>query len=95
MESGFGPRPQDTPPLRDKLTAAGITCYEADVRFAYRYLIDRGIRGSLEIHGAGRPGQGVDTVFENPEIRPADWTPRLSVLSFDIETDPVPNLVVG
>jgi DNA polymerase-2 len=27
-------------------------------------------------------------VFEDPEIAPADWTPRLSVLSLDIETDP-------
>jgi len=27
-------------------------------------------------------------VFEDPEVGPADWTPRLSVLSLDIETDP-------
>ena len=31
---------------------------------------------------------GVDVLFVDPEIGPADWTPRLSVLSFDIETDP-------
>jgi len=80
--------PQEAPPLRDKLVAAGLPCYEADVRFAYRYLIDRGIRGSLEILGTPRRGEGVNVRFDDPEIRPADWTPRLSVLSFDIETDP-------
>jgi DNA polymerase-2 len=53
-----------------------------------RYLIDRGGRGSVEIRGEGRPRPGVGVVFEDPEVAPADWTPRLGVLSFDIETDP-------
>jgi DNA polymerase-2 len=80
--------PADTPPLRNRLEKAGVRTYEADIRFAMRYLIDRGIRGSLEIRGAGREGPGLGLVFEDPEIAPADWTPRLSVLSLDIETDP-------
>jgi len=80
--------PQDCPPLRDRLSSAGVTCFEADVRFAYRYLIDRGVRGSLEIRGASRPGRDVDVQFENPEIGPTEWRPELKVLSFDIETDP-------
>jgi len=33
------------------LQAAGITCYEADLRFAYRYLIDHGIRGAFLVDG--------------------------------------------
>ena len=80
--------PADTPPLRDRLEKAGIRTYEADVRFAMRHLIDRGIRGSLEIHGEGCETPGLGLVFEDPEILPGDWTPRLSVLSLDIETDP-------
>src|ERR1700757_2144810 len=32
--------PADVPPLRHRLAAAGIPCFEADLRFAYRYLID-------------------------------------------------------
>jgi DNA polymerase-2 len=80
--------PADAPPLRDRLAKAGIPTYEADVRFAWRHLIDRGVRGSLEIRGAGREAPGIGLVFEDPEIVPADWTPRLSVLSLDIETDP-------
>ena len=39
--------PGDVPALRERLEAAGVACLEADVRFAYRYLIDRGIRGAL------------------------------------------------
>jgi DNA polymerase-2 len=76
--------PSDTPPLRDRLIAAGIATHEADIRFAMRYLIDRGIRGTLEIHGDGRLVPGLGLVFEEPEIAPADWTPRLRVLSLDI-----------
>jgi DNA polymerase-2 len=80
--------PSDAPLVRDKLRGSGIPCYEADVRFAIRYLIDRGIRGSLAIEGPHRDVVGVGRVYDNPEVAPADWSPRLSVLSFDIETDP-------
>ena len=80
--------PAEAPPLRDRLTREGVACYEADVRFAMRYLIDRGIRGTVSIEGEGRPADGIGMVFEAPELQPADWSPRLSTLSFDIETDP-------
>jgi DNA polymerase II len=80
--------PADIPPLRDTLTARGIRCYEADVGFGARYLIERSVRGSLEIGGAPRRHDESPLVFENPEVRCADTVPRLSVLSFDIETDP-------
>lgn len=82
------PTPSDAPRLRERLTRAGIACYEADVRFAIRFLIDRGIRGSVTIRGGGKPGRGVAVVFEDPELSPGDWSLRPSVLSFDIETDP-------
>ena len=80
--------PRDAPPLRERLTQAGIECFEADVRFAYRYLIDHGIRSAATIHGASRPGAGIDAIFDNPALGPATWTPKLTVLSLDIETDP-------
>jgi DNA polymerase-2 len=80
--------PGDAPPLRDRLLAEGIPAHEADVRFAMRHLIERGIRGTLEIRGDAREEPGLGLVFEDPEIGPADWTPRLTVLSLDIETDP-------
>jgi DNA polymerase-2 len=80
--------PADAPPLRDALQARGIDCFEADVRFAYRGLIDRNIRGAVEIDGQGQPGSGVDVVYENPELHPGHWAPSLTALSIDIETDP-------
>ncbi|MGH7895046.1 MAG: DNA polymerase domain-containing protein, partial [Candidatus Binatia bacterium] len=78
--------PADVPELRRRLMAAGVRTFEADVRFAYRYLIDRGIRGAFSVAGAFERRPGVGRVYQNPEIGPADWVPSLRVLSFDIET---------
>jgi DNA polymerase II len=77
--------PSDVPPLREALGRAGIETFEADVRFAARYLIDRGIQGGCEIEGAAADAGGL-AVFENPTLRPADVTVEPRVLSFDIET---------
>jgi DNA polymerase-2 len=79
--------PQDVPGLRDRLHAAGIDTFEADVRFAMRYLIDRGIKGGCEIDGAWVPGNGVARVYSNPTLRPAEVDLEPRVLSFDIETE--------
>ena len=78
--------PQDVPPLRGRLAQAGIACLEADLRFAYRYLIDRGIRGGFSVEGAFEQRPGVGRVYRNPELAPADFAPRLRVLALDIET---------
>jgi DNA polymerase II len=79
--------PGDVPPLRDRLHAAGVETFEADVRFASRYLIERGIRAGCEIEGtAARAPDGL-LVFDNPILRPADVRVAPRVLSFDIETD--------
>ena len=82
--------PADAPPLRDKLHEAGLPTYEADVRFAMKYLIERGVRGSVEIEGEARAGKRVDWLFDNPELRPASKRSAvpLKTLSIDIETDP-------
>ena len=80
--------PSDVPPLRDALHQAGIDTFEADVRFASRYLIERGIKGGCEIEGPSLAQNGASSrVFENPILRPAAVTLEPRVLSFDIETD--------
>jgi DNA polymerase-2 len=79
--------PPDVPAIRDRLHAAGVDTFEADVRFAVRYLIERGVKGGCEIEGNARPGDGVTWVFDNPTLRPADVKIEPRVLSFDIETD--------
>jgi DNA polymerase II len=79
--------PQDVPGLRDRLHGADIETFEADVRFAMRYLIDRGIKGGCEIDGEWLPGNGVNRVYYNPTLRPIRVEIEPRVLSFDIETD--------
>lgn len=79
--------PPEVPPLRDRLHAAGIDTYEADVRFAVRYLMDRGIKGGCEIEGEAVPGTRISWVFDNPSLVSADVKVEPRILSFDIETD--------
>ena len=80
--------PGDVPDLRDRLHDAGIDTFEADVRFATRYLIERGIKGGCEIEGQSTAGPLITRIFDNPVLRPAQVSVEPSVLSFDIETDP-------
>ncbi|NJO12417.1 MAG: hypothetical protein HC872_01915 [Gammaproteobacteria bacterium] len=80
--------PAEVPALRDRLHDAGIDTYEADVRFAVRYLIQRGIKGGCEIEGEAIPGRsGVTWIFDEPQLRPAAVSMAPRVLAFDIETD--------
>ncbi len=94
--------PDQTPPLRDALVKAGVPVFEADVRFAMRYLIDHGIRGAIEIEDGPVGGReapdrtgaspcAVDVIFDDPVVRPSDFRPAaelLKLLSIDLETDP-------
>ena len=66
--------PREAPPLRERLHRAGLPTYEADVRFAYRPLIDRGIRSAVRIHGAPAPlsgGFSRTVLFHEPRLQPA------------------------
>jgi DNA polymerase II len=78
--------PGDVPPVRARLADAGIDCFEADLRFAYRYLIDHGIRGAFTVDGPFERRAGVGRVYSDPVLEPSDFAPRLRVLSFDVET---------
>ena len=80
--------PQDTVPVRERLQREGVEAFEADVRFAIRYLIDRDIRGGCEIEGAFEAGERITRIYDDPLVRPANVEAAPSVLSFDIETDP-------
>ena len=82
--------PPEVPDIRDRLHASGVETFESDVRFAIRYLIERGIKGGCEIEGEALASSGAEagiaSVFYNPGIRPADVKIEPRVLSFDIET---------
>jgi DNA polymerase-2 len=77
--------PSAVPPLRERLDRAGAGSCEADIRFPYRYLIDREIRGAVVIEGEPRRREGL-LVFRNPELSPGEARPKLGVLSLDLET---------
>ncbi|KHO46098.1 MAG: DNA polymerase II [archaeon GW2011_AR3] len=83
--------PRDVPGAKQVLVENGIGCYEADIRFTYRYLIDQDIKGCIKIEGkhqAGREaGEKVDRVYYEPGISPTVYQPNLRILSMDIETD--------
>ncbi len=80
--------PAAVPALRERLSRAGSTPLEADVRFAYRYLIDRGVRTGVEIRGEAEETAAGLLCFRNPELAPSDCRPALRVLSLDLETTP-------
>ncbi|MFW5995057.1 MAG: 3'-5' exonuclease, partial [Spirochaetia bacterium] len=60
---------------------------ETGLGAAEEFLLFRGLRGPVEIHGEWTPGRRVDCVFQHPDIRAADHRGRVVWLSFDIETD--------
>jgi DNA polymerase-2 len=78
--------PGEVPPVRRRLDDIGVECFEADIRFAYRYMIDQGIRGSVEVDGPHERHERLGLVYRNPTLRPVLWKPALRVLSIDIET---------
>ncbi len=77
-------------PLRDLFADAGIRSYEADIRYTQRFLIDKGIKGAVDIEGDfERPSEGtIDRMYIEPTLKPVEgYFPKLKVLSIDIETD--------
>jgi DNA polymerase-2 len=80
--------PAAVPRLRERVEAAGGRALEADIRFPYRFLVDRGIRAGVAIEGPfERLGPRL-VRFVDPELSPAELRPTLSSLSLDLETSP-------
>lgn len=61
---------------RERLSEQGIRTFESDVRSHERFLMERFIHVSAEIEPKALA----------PQIRPCEYTPKLSQLSLDIET---------
>lgn len=79
--------PKDVSKIRKELEDINIKCFEADIRFTQRYLIDKNILSTIEIKGDYQKGERINRVYENAEIRPVEFEPKLELLSIDIETD--------
>lgn len=68
--------------LRNKLEELGIPAYEADIKPHERYLMERFIRGGVQLVG----GHWQAGILSNPRLMPVDYQPHLQLLSLDIET---------
>ena len=81
--------PTQVKPLRERFESKRIRCYEADIRFVIRFLIDHGIRGALAISGVHKKGGIVDRIYEDPTLEAAspDYVPNPTLFAFDIETN--------
>lgn len=81
--------PPTVPLLRKELENNNVACYEADIRFVYRTIIDKNILGCIDIEGDYEKGQNVDRIYTEPTITTTTIDhPPIVVLSFDIETNP-------
>jgi len=67
---------------RDRLNAAGLSCFEADIRPTERFLCERFITASIDIDAA----VGTEAMH-NVRLQPGEYVPRLEVMSLDIESD--------
>ena len=82
------PAPPDTPPVRDALQRAGIPAYEADIRFAVRYLIDRGLRGSVALAAGEAPAPDAGAPVLPGGQKPAWATPAVDRVFRDPDLAP-------
>ena len=90
------PVPADVVPIRDRLHERGLKTYEADIRFATSYLIERNVRGGVRIDGTElASNHDVDVEFHDPEISPTSVEYNPSFIAFDIETDPSANQLLA
>jgi DNA polymerase II len=78
--------PNDIPVLRDLFHKEDIPTYEADIKFVYRYLMDKQITGSLHISGRFEKGDKVDRVYHDPQLKSIEYFPKLKTMAIDIET---------
>jgi len=67
--------------LKETLQQNNIAAFESDIRPTERFLTERFITGPVEIH----PHENSSTLY-NPKIKPADYEPKFSLMSIDIET---------
>ncbi|MBI5871646.1 DNA polymerase II [archaeon] len=86
--------PSEVPAAREVLENENINCYESDIRFVQRFLIDKGILALVEIEGDYKNSENINRVYNEPELKgiseavESKWRDfPLVILSLDIETD--------
>ena len=71
---------------RERLRSVLGVALESDVKPSDRFLMERFVNAGMTLRGPGRAEGGV-LVMRDPQVRAAEVTPRLRLLSLDIETD--------
>ncbi len=71
---------------RDRLRARGGHALESDVKPDARFLMERFVTGGMRVRGK-LTGEGAFRDVEAEEVHAADVSPRLSIVSFDVESD--------
>jgi DNA polymerase-2 len=71
---------------RRALGEAGLRLYESDLKPADRFLMEHFVTGAFRVEGAFVQHDSFRE-YRNPKVSPAEYRPRLKVLSLDIETD--------
>jgi DNA polymerase-2 len=71
--------------LRAESARAGAALYESDLKPNERYLMERFVRGGLELHGSVQQRAGYLEMID-PALRAADYEPGLRSVAIDIET---------
>jgi DNA polymerase-2 len=69
---------------KERLRINGITCYEADIRLADRYLMERFIYATVDFRGSKQTTSKYPS-YTQSQLKPGHYTPSFSVLSIDIE----------
>src|SRR3990172_20525 len=64
-----------------------IDKYESDIKPHMRFLIDSDILSTVEIEGDYETSEKVDRIYREPKLKPAEFKPKLKVISLDIESD--------
>jgi len=72
---------------RDRLRTELLMPCESDVKPAERFLMERFVTGGCVLRGGLRRTRGGHLDVHDPAIKGAEVSPRLRVVSFDIETD--------
>lgn len=84
--------PKELPELKSLFEKSGVSCFEADIQFSRRFLIDKNILTLIDISGEEKKGEFTDVLFIKPEIKPINKSPKIikniqaTMLAFDIET---------
>jgi len=78
--------PSDVAKLRKEFDGEKIKTYEADIKYAQRFLIDNKIQGAVEVKGDFEYQDGIK-VYRDPELNNCETKINLKILAIDIETD--------